>query len=222
MALDLAEVHHAKPAAIRTAHEPWDDGWYDHIDADGIRIFFYTPPFATEGTGTITVANADGMAPITSESEYFAYPQALSPGKTSLPRTWRFNVPATVTAFTFSVYVAARTANDHAVEPGLHIAASTISAGTQHSCAITLDSKAYCWGSGMYGVLGNGDTSNAPLPTLVQTTLIFASVATLAPSHPGDGFRPATSSFAEYTIALRNDGTARADHAPLACTAPRA
>jgi hypothetical protein len=75
---------------------------------DGIRVFFASGPTVTGGTGTVTVANADGEAVFTGAGQpYFRYVQILMPGDTSAAREWRFAVSPTVTTFVFSVYVSA-------------------------------------------------------------------------------------------------------------------
>ena len=43
-----------------------------------------------------------------------------------------------------------------------------ISAGTSHTCAIASDDKAYCWGDGYPGQLGNGSTVNSSVPVHVS------------------------------------------------------
>lgn len=76
--------------------------------ADGIRVFFSSGPVATEGTGSVEVANADGEGTFTAAAQkFFRYEGILAPGDTSAAREWRFSVPATVERFTFGVYVAA-------------------------------------------------------------------------------------------------------------------
>jgi hypothetical protein len=76
--------------------------------ADGVRVFFSSGPFATEGTGPVEVANADGEAFFTGAGQkYFRYDGILPPGDTTPAREWRFTVPPSVTRFTFGVYVAA-------------------------------------------------------------------------------------------------------------------
>jgi alpha-tubulin suppressor-like RCC1 family protein len=42
-----------------------------------------------------------------------------------------------------------------------------ISAGTEHTCAVTTDSKAYCWGSNGSGQLGDGTITSRAAPVLV-------------------------------------------------------
>lgn len=75
-------------------------------DPDGIRVFFYDAPVVTVGTGTVTVDNPDGYAAFTSPNQpYFAYSEILTSYSESSAKTWRFNKPRTVQAFTFRVYV---------------------------------------------------------------------------------------------------------------------
>lgn len=77
------------------------------LHADGVRVFFSTGPAVTEGTGTVAVANADGTGTFTASNQaYYQYDQIVQPGTASNARTWRFNLPATVTGFTFTVMVA--------------------------------------------------------------------------------------------------------------------
>ncbi|HYW12081.1 MAG TPA: hypothetical protein VE871_08990 [Longimicrobium sp.] len=77
-------------------------------EAEGVRVFFSTPPVATAGTGAITVA-ADGQAFFLSAGQdYYQYnPGVLDQFEVTAPKTWTFNVPATVETFHFGVYVAA-------------------------------------------------------------------------------------------------------------------
>ena len=49
-----------------------------------------------------------------------------------------------------------------------------ISAGSFHTCAIASDDKAYCWGSGSNGQLGNNSTTNSSIPVAVNTTGVLA------------------------------------------------
>jgi hypothetical protein len=76
-------------------------------DANGVRVFFSTPPVATAGTGAITVT-ADGQDMFTAAAQdYYQYNTVLEQYEVSAPKTWRFNVPTTVETFYFGVYVAA-------------------------------------------------------------------------------------------------------------------
>jgi len=58
------------------------------------------------------------------------------------------------------------------VEPGGgFIAFKELAVGDYHTCALSTDHKAYCWGWGSLGRLGNGTTDNKYAPTLVDTSL---------------------------------------------------
>jgi hypothetical protein len=84
--------------------------------ADGVRVFFLSGPAVTAGTGTVDVANEDGTATITAAGQaYFTYPGVLAPGQTSAPKLWSFNVPNTVTTFSFTVLVNARVPDEAGV-----------------------------------------------------------------------------------------------------------
>jgi hypothetical protein len=80
---------------------------------EGVRVFLASGPDVTSGAGTVTVANADGTGLFTSAGQsYFRYAGILGPGDTTAPKEWRFALPPTVTAFTFTVYVAAPVAQE--------------------------------------------------------------------------------------------------------------
>lgn len=56
---------------------------------------------------------------------------------------------------------------------GGHVFAS-VYAGTDHSCGLSPDGTAYCWGAGAFGQLGNGGRADALSPVLVAGGLRFA------------------------------------------------
>ena len=64
-------------------------------------------------------------------------------------------------------------------EPGFW---AQISAGLGHTCGVTTDGDAYCWGSGGSGRLGNGDTTQQNTPVKVSGDLSFISI-TAGDSH---------------------------------------
>jgi hypothetical protein len=81
-------------------------GTPDGTTVTGISVFFHSGPVVTSGGGTVTVANPDGTGTFTAAGQpYFAYNTILHQDETSAGKTWQWNVPVTVTAFEFSVYV---------------------------------------------------------------------------------------------------------------------
>jgi alpha-tubulin suppressor-like RCC1 family protein len=52
-----------------------------------------------------------------------------------------------------------------------------VSAGGNHSCGVTTDNRAYCWGFGFSGQLGNGTTIRRLRPVAVASTLRFRQVS---------------------------------------------
>ena len=48
------------------------------------------------------------------------------------------------------------------------------SASFYHSCAIALNGRAYCWGSGNSGKLGNGSTASSRVPVAVNTSGVLS------------------------------------------------
>ncbi|MFW6201364.1 MAG: Ig-like domain-containing protein, partial [Gemmatimonadota bacterium] len=100
-----------------------EDGETGH--ADGVRVFFHTGPIVTStddgAGGTASVENADGTATFTNGDgqPYFQYGGALegggtgdelgddgvlSPGETSDPRTWEWQLSSNVERFEFTVF----------------------------------------------------------------------------------------------------------------------
>lgn len=78
------------------------------VDPSGVRVFFHTGPAVSVGTGSITVANPDGTGSFTGANQpYFQYAGILAKNQVSGAKPWVLNVPATVTSFTFAVYVQA-------------------------------------------------------------------------------------------------------------------
>lgn len=54
---------------------------------------------------------------------------------------------------------------------------TAVEAGGTHSCALTTAGKAYCWGHGANGQLGNGDVANSAVPVAVSGARTFASIS---------------------------------------------
>ena len=49
-----------------------------------------------------------------------------------------------------------------------------ISAGTYHTCTISFDNKAYCWGQNTYGQLGNGSTTDSSILVPIDTSGVLS------------------------------------------------
>jgi len=56
------------------------------------------------------------------------------------------------------------------------LAFSDLSAGYDHTCALTTGGSAYCWGGNNHGQLGTDNTTRTPYPTAVSGERTFASV----------------------------------------------
>jgi alpha-tubulin suppressor-like RCC1 family protein len=72
-------------------------------------------------------------------------------------------------------------------------AASAVSVGPTHTCALNSAGRAYCWGSNSNGQLGDGTLFDRYLPTPVAATEVFKSIAagsswTCAVSLGGTGY----------------------------------
>jgi hypothetical protein len=78
------------------------------VDTAGIRVFFASGPSVTQGSGTVMVANPDGVGEFTAPGQaYFRYAQKLAQDQVSDPRTWKLVHGAQVEKFAFRVYVSA-------------------------------------------------------------------------------------------------------------------
>ncbi|HEX3867653.1 MAG TPA: hypothetical protein VHV78_12910, partial [Gemmatimonadaceae bacterium] len=55
---------------------------------------------------------------------------------------------------------------------------SALSAGAAHTCGLTLDGSAFCWGSNSSGQLGDGTSINKGGPTVVSGGFKFQSIGT--------------------------------------------
>jgi alpha-tubulin suppressor-like RCC1 family protein len=59
---------------------------------------------------------------------------------------------------------------------------TSLAAGDAHTCGLTADGGAYCWGAGRSGQLGNDQSSDSPRPVLVVGGQVFRALA-LGSSH---------------------------------------
>jgi uncharacterized repeat protein (TIGR01451 family) len=77
-------------------------------DADGVRLFLYNSR-VTSGTGSVSVANADGTDFFTAGNQpYFRYNEILETNEVSASKPVQFNVPSTVGSFTADFLVSTK------------------------------------------------------------------------------------------------------------------
>jgi len=74
-------------------------------------------------------------------------------------------------AVSFAVSVSAARAADQA---------SSVSAGDVHSCAVLADKTVNCWGRNALGQLGNGTTTDSPVPLPVSVSGITDALSVSA------------------------------------------
>jgi len=91
-------------------------GTSDGTTVSGVKVFFHSGPTVTAGTGTVTVANANGTVSVTGTAQpYFLYNQIIQTEQVSAAKTWQWSVPNTVSTFAFQVLVDAAAPQEHTV-----------------------------------------------------------------------------------------------------------
>src|SRR5213082_2217388 len=160
-------------------------------DAGGIKVFLHSGPAVTGGTGTVTIANADGTGTFTGASQpYFLYSSGavLASGATSSAKTWQFTVPTTVTTFVFQVFVTTRLPDETSALVALGLSRSpsalTIVQGLTGNTTVTLTRTNFTGavtlslGSAPAGVTGSFSPA---APTGTSSTLTVSVGAAVAP-----------------------------------------
>jgi alpha-tubulin suppressor-like RCC1 family protein len=152
-------------------------------DAGGLRVFFSTPP-----TNGVTVVNATGTDVFTAAGQpYFEYDDdltdevatkelggngILSPGEETANKLWRFQLNG-ASSFTFTLFL--QTQVPTGTSPFVRLA--SVSTGGMHACGLDAAGKAYCWGHGQYGEVGDGTYNSRLVPTVPSGGLAFASIS---------------------------------------------
>ncbi|HWV55868.1 MAG TPA: hypothetical protein VNZ57_00225 [Longimicrobiales bacterium] len=156
--------------------QPWGTNGSE-LAGGGVRVFFHSPP-----TNGVEVVNPTGRGLFTGPSQpYFQYAGTdlgdgiLSPAEISSPKQWQFALNGETT-FEFTVFIYATVPE----ADSLAVTFTTVEAGIQHTCGITTDNRAYCWGlNGAERRLGLGDTDgdNRNLPAPVVGGHSFKQIA---------------------------------------------
>jgi hypothetical protein len=179
------------------------------VAAEGVRVFFHAGPTVTAGTGMVTVANADGADTFTGAGQpYFQYAQMLATTLVSAPRNWRFSVPATVSSFSFVVFVAAPVREEGGwvqltpPAPSLPVGAAQQLTPTVRSFTGSVLGGAVAWSTSDAGVAtvdGSGVVTGVAAGTAVITATSGArtgAVAVVVRAGAGDVTPPTITGFA--------------------------
>lgn len=156
-------------------------GSADGVTADtaGVKVFFASAPAVTQGTGLVSVANADGTGTFTASGQpYYRYAGGLAANATSAHRPWRFALAAGVESFTFELLVTARVFD----ESGVGLTAPTggyadAVAGNEFSCARRESGQLHCWGDALWGRTGRGYSGVSATPAPVSGGVTFTSLS---------------------------------------------
>ena len=82
---------------------------------------------------------------------------------------------------------------------------TNITAGGDHTCAVTSDGTAACWGNNMMGQLGNGTTTNSNTPVAVTGGALAGEIVTNITA--GGSIEFSTFARLNHSCALKFDGT---------------
>lgn len=90
----------------------------------------------------------------------------------------------------------------------------TITGGGSHSCGLTREGRAYCWGRNGQGQLGDGTTTNRPVPTPVAGDFTFVSISAGAAFTIGVTTTGQALSWGPNEYGQLGDGTTIERHVP--------
>lgn len=82
-----------------------------------------------------------------------------------------------------------------------------LSLGGRHTCGITTDGRAMCWGENWAGQLGDGTASSRSVPTAVSGGHRFRMISTASGFAEGTGVTPTGQAQLAHTCALTDNGT---------------
>lgn len=191
-------------------------------DPRGVRVFFVDEP-----TNGVEIWNHDGEAAFLGSDpteKYYEYAGPtlgadgiLSPGGTSYSKRWDF-VHNGATTFEFSVLIWT-TVPDPA---GYSASLTQLSAGTAHSCGVDAEGRAYCWGQGWQGQLGDGTDSvrSVPVPIHAPPGASFSAISAGAFSSCADAEDGSVYCWGQNDEGQLGDGTTTDRFAPVRVKAP--
>lgn len=156
---------------------------------------FVTNITTTGGSGTVTPRNHDGTAAFTAPSQaYWVWEGPVSSGSSTTTRTWEFNVPSTVTSWTYTIGVETtvlhpngwiEVSGDHQIPLG---------GSRQHTAAVydwtgaVVTSGTVSWGVVSYGGSVSTVVNNSRQATFTGTAVGTVEVtASLGTTHPDIG-----------------------------------
>ena len=142
--------------------------------------YFHTCALATTGHAYCWGANSYGQLGNNSTADSLT-PLAVSSAGVNVPveqsasRLYKWNnavQPGTPLAATNAVATLPEVGSSFRIRVGLTAAGNKtlqpIAAGVVHTCALTTEGKAYCWGQDGNGQLGNNSTTKSSIPVAVQ------------------------------------------------------
>src|SRR5881396_3412222 len=86
--------------------------------------------------------------------------------------------PTSIACCLLTVLIHACSSESTAPELYVPSGGTAVAAGQWHTCGLTTDGAAYCWGRGASGQLGNGSTTDSPNPVAVSGGLTFSALTT--------------------------------------------
>jgi hypothetical protein len=144
---------------------------------------FITNITTTGGSGTVTPNNHDGLRGFTAPSQaYWAYDGEVSPGDDTFTKIWTFNLPGTVTSWTYTIGVQTVVMNPNG---WIEVSGDTQipNAGSrQHTAVVrdwtgaTVTSGTVSWGTVSYGGSVTKVVNNSRQATFTGTGVGFVEV----------------------------------------------
>ena len=208
-----AQIENLIPQALNTT----DGTTPVPADSAGLRVFINRGPTTLTGSGTVTLANADGVdAFLTSDQAYIRYPdQIVAPGATSQSERWKFRFGPSVETFEFVVIVSAPvqfpqgwidvTPQNTVLTPGGTV---TLTGTNVNYAGNTVPGQPITWSSSNTAVA----TVNA---TTGEVTAVAKGTATITASSPSEspaphGTRTGTATIVVNQAVVANDDAANA------------